>query len=175
MTGTGHCATATYPGHAPVPHRARRCGGAQHGAAAIEFALLFPIFFAVFYALVSYGLVLTLTQSLTAAAVEGVRAAVRVDRTAYPTETQYMDDGVTPAARSAVAATLAWMPQALKAKVLGDANSAVSVLPNGNEVTVVVQYAGYATDPLIPILVLPGIGAVPRVPADLVGRATGQL
>ncbi len=49
----------------------------QKGAVAIEFALLFPIFFLIFYAIVTYGLIFTAQQTLTLAAAEGARAAVR--------------------------------------------------------------------------------------------------
>lgn len=49
----------------------------QNGAAAIEFAILFPIFFLIFYAVVTYGLIFAAQQTLTLAAAEGARAAVR--------------------------------------------------------------------------------------------------
>ena len=49
----------------------------QKGAAAIEFAILFPIFFLIFYAVVTYGLIFAAQQTLTLAAAEGARAAVR--------------------------------------------------------------------------------------------------
>lgn len=49
----------------------------EQGAAAIEFAILFPIFFLVFYAVVTYGLIFAAQQTLTLAAAEGARAAVR--------------------------------------------------------------------------------------------------
>ena len=49
----------------------------QKGAAAIEFAIIFPIFFIVFYAVVTYGLIFVAQQTLTLAAAEGARAAVR--------------------------------------------------------------------------------------------------
>lgn len=43
----------------------------QNGAAAIEFAILFPIFFLIFYAVVTYGLIFVAQQTLTLAAAEG--------------------------------------------------------------------------------------------------------
>lgn len=54
--------------------KARR---AQRGNAAIEFALLFPVFFLVFYAIVTYSLVFATQHTLTLAAAEGARAALR--------------------------------------------------------------------------------------------------
>lgn len=49
----------------------------QKGAAAIEFAILFPVFFLIFYAIITYGLIFAAQQTLTLAAAEGARAAVR--------------------------------------------------------------------------------------------------
>ena len=49
----------------------------QKGAAAIEFAIIFPIFFLIFYAVVTYGLIFAAQQTITLAASEGARAAVR--------------------------------------------------------------------------------------------------
>ena len=53
------------------------CMKKEKGAAAIEFAIIFPIFFIVFYAVVTYGLIFAAQQTLTLAAAEGARAAVR--------------------------------------------------------------------------------------------------
>ena len=49
----------------------------EQGAAAVEFAILFPVFFLIFYAVVTYGLIFAAQQTLTLAAAEGARAAVR--------------------------------------------------------------------------------------------------
>jgi Flp pilus assembly protein TadG len=49
----------------------------QRGTAAIEFALIFPIFFIIFYAIVTYGLIFAAQQTLTLAGAEGARATVR--------------------------------------------------------------------------------------------------
>ena len=49
----------------------------QQGAAAIEFAIIFPIFFLIFYAIITYGLIFAVQQTVTLAAAEGARAAVR--------------------------------------------------------------------------------------------------
>lgn len=47
------------------------------GAVAIEFAIVFPVFFMIFYAIVTYGIIFATQQTLTLAAAEGARAAVR--------------------------------------------------------------------------------------------------
>jgi Flp pilus assembly protein TadG len=54
---------------------------AQRGAYAIEFALVFLIFFSLIYAIVSFGIFLTLRLSLQNAAEDGARAALRYQPT----------------------------------------------------------------------------------------------
>ena len=49
----------------------------ENGAAAIEFALVFPLFFLIFYAILTYGMIFVAQQSITLAAAEGARAALR--------------------------------------------------------------------------------------------------
>jgi hypothetical protein len=49
----------------------------QRGNTAIEFAIVFPLFFFVFYGIVTYSLIFVAQQSLTLAAEEGARAALR--------------------------------------------------------------------------------------------------
>jgi Flp pilus assembly protein TadG len=48
----------------------------QQGIAAIEFAILFPVFFLICYAIVTYSLLFVGQQTLTLAAEEGARSAV---------------------------------------------------------------------------------------------------
>ncbi|KAF1046396.1 TadE/TadG family type IV pilus assembly protein [Xylophilus sp.] len=61
-------------------HRACPPRRQQAGAAAVEFALLFPAFFLLFYGIITYGLIFTAQQTLTLAAAEGARAAVRYQK-----------------------------------------------------------------------------------------------
>jgi len=49
----------------------------QKGSAAIEFALVFPVFFVIFYGIITYGMIMIAQQSVTLAAAEGARAALR--------------------------------------------------------------------------------------------------
>jgi Flp pilus assembly protein TadG len=147
----------------------------ERGAVAIEFALLFVLFFALFYALVSYAIVLLLQSAFVHAAEEGARAAIAVDRLAYTSSASYFTDGVDPRARSTVGESLDWLPTKSKNKVLGSNNGAVQVSMAGNQLTVRVVYEGYTGDPLIPIITLPGIGQVPKMPDDIVGTAVIEL
>ncbi len=50
----------------------------QHGAVAIEFALLFLVFFAIAYAIIAYSLPFLLTLSFKQVSAEAARAAVQV-------------------------------------------------------------------------------------------------
>ena len=148
----------------------------QRGAAAIEFALLFIPMFALFYALVSYGLIMALMQGMTLAAEEGARAAIAVDRTAHADRDDYVNNGVIPRVRERVGSSLDWLPESLKARVLGVNNELVLVSLNADDVlSVTVRYSNYSDAPLIPTLQLPGIGAVPRVGELQPAQANIQL
>ncbi|MGH8499010.1 MAG: TadE/TadG family type IV pilus assembly protein, partial [Methylococcales bacterium] len=68
----------------PLRRNGSSSGQAQHGAAAIEFALLFIIFFAIFYGIVSYALPMLMIQAFHHAAAAGARAGVAVDPKAFP-------------------------------------------------------------------------------------------
>jgi len=147
----------------------------QKGAAAIEFALLFVLFFAVFYALVSYAIAMLLQESFQHAAEEGARSAIAVDNLAFASNSAYRS-GVEPRVRTTVGDSLSWLPAGVKTQVLGAANANVQLGWSGtNTLTVTVIYTGYTSNPLMPILTLPAIGQVPKLPADLAGRAVIEL
>lgn len=154
-------------------HRLRR---AQQGAAAIEFTFVFLIFFSFFYAMVSYGLVLLLLQGFSFAANEGARAAIAVDPTQYATREDYLDDGVKPRVQEVVTQTLNWLPAKAFNTAVGEGGSLVDVqISELGAIRVSIKYAGYPDDPLIPLLTVPGIGLVPRIPNDLVGESVIAL
>jgi Flp pilus assembly protein TadG len=147
---------------------------AQAGAAAIEFALLFVLFFVVFYALVSYGMAMLLKESFQHAAEEGARSAIAVDNLAFASTGAYQGQ-VNTRVRATVGNALAWLPSGIKNQVLGAANGNVQPTWSGSTLTVTVIYTGYTANPPIPVLTFPVIGQVPRLPADLVGRAVIEL
>lgn len=149
----------------------------QRGAAAIEFGLLFLLFFAVFYALVSYALPMLMMQAFHHAAMAGARAAVAVGRETFADATDYVDNGVVPAVRNTVGGRLTWLPAPAQDVVLGAGNGNVGVAFDEGTgiVTVRVSYDNYAANPLMPILNLPGIGPVPRLPANLTAEASLEL
>ena len=146
----------------PLSHS---CAHKQKGAAAIEFAAVFVIFFAVFYGLVSYSLPLLMMQSFNAAATEAVRRAVAIDpaTAGYQTVVQNL-------AASTVASQLTWMPTALAF----DASN-VSATYVGKILTVTITYPQAKLTSVLPVLVLPIIGQVPNLPANLIATASLQL
>ncbi len=145
----------------------------QSGAAAIEFALLFLLFFVLFYALVSYAFVFMLQNAFVHAAEEGARAAISVDPLAYTSNSNYINNGVTPEVRSTVGAALDWLPSKAKTHALGANNGNVQVSVSNNVLTVKIIYANYRSDPLLPLLNFPGFG--PIIPQSLQGRAILKL
>jgi Flp pilus assembly protein TadG len=128
-----------------------------------------------FYAMVSYAIVMMMQSAFVHAAEEGARAAIAVDRLAYADNQDYLSNGVDPRVRSVIGDSLNWLPAKPKDKVLGSGNSQVQLTMNGNQLSVRLVYSDYASDPLIPMLVLPIIGQIPKVPADLVGMAVIEL
>jgi Flp pilus assembly protein TadG len=125
---------------------------------AVEFALVFLLFFSLFYAIVAYGLVITLKQSLTLAAEEGARAAVQdaPDEATRLARAQTMANGV-----------LSWLPGGGITVSATAANCAAN--PATRCVTVAVNY-DYAGHPIVPALPLLGIA----IPANLAASATVQ-
>jgi len=138
----------------------------QKGAVAIEFAVVFVIFFAVFYGVVSYSLPFVLMQSFNHATAEAVRRSVAVD----PNTPGYATV-VQNTATSTLQQQLSWMPSALDL-VIGADTSAVYNTGNGT-LTVSVNYPTSKLNRVIPFLVLPGVGSVPNLPANL--SATSSL
>lgn len=143
--------------------------GKQKGAAAIEFALVFTIFFAVFYGLISYSLPLLLMQSFNQAAAEAVRQALSVDPiaagTAYGTQ-------VTDRAKNTVIEQLKWIPSSFQfspSYISSSYNGATTTL------TVAINYPTTNLYSVFPALVLPGIGTVPSLPANLSASSSLQF
>lgn len=147
----------------------------NRGVAAIEFALIFPVLFLMLYGLLTYSLIFAIQHSLSFAAAEGGRAAIRF--TSRNDALSVRTDAACAASQNA----LAWMSQ------LGIANHcAANAGPGGSGVSIAVTekscpaqapgslyclevsvaYA-YGAQPLIPVL-LP-------VPGQLTGRAFTQV
>jgi len=136
----------------------------QKGAVAIEFALVFVVFFAVFYGVVAYSLPLLLMQSFNQATSEAVRRSVALDPNTpnYPTAVVNLSNQV-------LAQQLQWIPSRFNLVPGVDTSSAYA----GGTLTVSVNYPSAKLAQVIPLLVLPGIGTVPSLPATL--RAQSSL
>lgn len=142
-------------------------GGREKGAVAIEFALVFVMFFAVFYGLLSYSLPMLMVQSFNQASSEAARRCVALD----PTSATY-DTDVTNLAKQVLEQQLAWLPGSLRFQYASDAT--VTLTP-GRLLTVNVHYDKAKITSAMPVLVLPLIGEVPRLPARLSAQASLQL
>lgn len=147
----------------------------SRGAAAIEFVLLFMIFFTFFYATVTYSLIFFLQTSFSHAANEGARSAISIDPQAFINDTAYLDAGIAPTVRSTVGAALSWLPAKARNQVLGTNNGNVEVTLANKVLTVRVIYRNYVSNPLIPLITIPGIGPIFSTPTDLQGRAVLRL
>lgn len=129
-------------------------GGRQRGAASIEFALVFPALFLIFYAIVTYGLIFSAQHTLSLAAAEGGRAALRYQRADDAGQALALR---ASAARDAAEAPLGWLQ-----RFGGDLHPVASTVTSAacpgvsglTCLTVRVDYA-YATAPLVPRLLLP--------------------
>jgi Flp pilus assembly protein TadG len=146
-------------------HARRR---ASRGSAAIEFAIVFPVFFLVLYAIVTYSMVFLTQQSLTAAAEEGARAAL-VWQSATTAGGALSARAGQACGRAA--SVVSWLPatatctNAISAAPSGCANN-----PNMDCIQVTLTYA-YGTNPLVPLLPLLNL----VVPSSLTGQATVQI
>ncbi|KAF3999543.1 TadE/TadG family type IV pilus assembly protein [Glaciimonas immobilis] len=142
----------------------------QRGVAAIEFALVFPIFFVLLYGIITYSLIFVAQQALTLAAEEGARAALRY--------------AATPAARGSNACIVAkqsvsWLGTGNVACTTAitppcSSASAAPCSPAGSTypIKVTVSYP-YAAQPLVPLL----LGSLMNVavPSTLGSSATVQI
>ena len=136
----------------------------QKGAAAIEFVAVFMVFFAVFYGLVSYALPMLMLQSFNQATSEAVRRCVALEPGSGGVVYETL-------ARQVIEQQLAWMPAALGFTATRHAR----VVLAGNLLTVSIDYPREQLTGVLPVLVLPFIGALPRLPAHLQAEASLQL
>ncbi|MFL1419775.1 TadE/TadG family type IV pilus assembly protein [Pseudomonas fildesensis] len=136
--------------------------GKQKGAVAIEFAVVFVIFFAVFYGLISYSLPLLLMQSFNHAAAEGVRRSVALD----PATPDYPNQLILRA-KSAAQAQLNWIPTTFQFLP-----EHITATYDGTTLSLQIKYPSAKLRGVLPVLVLPGIGAVPNLPTHLTAQSS---
>ncbi|MFL9907111.1 TadE/TadG family type IV pilus assembly protein [Paraburkholderia sp. RL17-337-BIB-A] len=134
----------------------------QRGSTAIEFAMIFPLFFVVLYGIITFSMIFVAQQSLTLAAEEGARAALRYQQSDNPTD-----------ALAARVNNVCPTVYGMLTKMVSTAGcSATSAACNTGMqcVNVIVTYS-YADHPLVPSL--PILGDV--LPTTLTSSATIQL
>lgn len=145
-------------------YRRNRLAQRQHGAVAIEFALLFALAFALFYGAVVYAVTFLLSQSFESAAAEGTRAAVAVDRDNPDNGNASCSgyaDCVSQEATDAALERLAFLPANLRERV------EIEPQIEGDTLQLLIIIRGYDAAPPLPPIPLPGLGSVPPLPANL--------
>lgn len=159
-----------------------RAGGQrrQSGAAAVEFAFVFPILFLLMYGTVIYSYVFVVQQSLHYAAQEAAEAAVKVDP-AVPAADALRQSN----ARAAAVQALAWMPVSQRDRVVGAAGELVGVTicaaasancpPDSDAITVTLNFQLMQPTPLFPVLSFYIVGNVPPLPEVLRASATARI
>jgi len=92
-----------------IPTRTPAPTAQQRGAAAVEFALVLPVFLLLFFGLVFFGVTFTLQHNLTHAAQIGARAGLIADPETLSTEDY--EAKMFELARNAAKEVLDWMPE----------------------------------------------------------------
>ncbi len=153
----------------------------RRGSAAIEFALIFPLFFAILYATVSYALVMLLQMGISNAASDGARAAIQlIDPLQYKPNT--FKTATEQRVTQAIKASLSWLAPAQVETIAANVLVDFSTDPgdgggsrDGIRINVKVQWLGYASAPLLPSIQLPLVGQVPALPQNITGSASMLL
>ncbi|MHB9798084.1 TadE/TadG family type IV pilus assembly protein [Pseudomonas sp. MT3] len=141
----------------------------QRGAVAIEFAAVFVLFFAVLYGLLGYCVPLLMLQAFNDAAASGARVAISVNPPGQSEDYQVL---LQEAVRKEVDHRLGWMPTDWHQGCFnGDYLGPLAREGDFTRIQVCVSYP-YAESPIVPLLSLPGIGTIPRLPAVLTARAS---
>jgi Flp pilus assembly protein TadG len=141
--------------------------GDERGMAAIEFALVFPMFFVVLYAIIAYGLIIAANQTLSLAAQEGGRAALRFEGETSLTQAYTLR---TSAACSTAQSLVSWLPAGGLSTRCSNAACTGTGATSMQCVTVTMSY-NYRGFPLVPNLPMMGFAT----PATLGAQVVVQL
>ena len=136
----------------------------QSGAAAVEFALIFPILLFVAYAGIVYSYVYLLQQSVNFAAQQGAQAAVSTVATSSTSGTTASRQSQ---ALQAVTNTLSWLPGTQKSLVSVPTSTPNCKVPAG---TFAVE-VDFPPGGLFPVFKLPIVGNIPVLPPLLIACA----
>lgn len=142
----------------------------QKGSTLIEMALVFPLFMAVSWAVVAYGLPFFMLQTMNHATEEAVRSALKADPLQGSAAYQAR---LISLAQSKVDEKLAGLPASMRIPLVRSVTiETIASLPT---LVVRLTYPNYDQNPVIPALVLPGIGRVPDLAGDLVAESRYRL
>ncbi|ADH85480.1 TadE/TadG family type IV pilus assembly protein [Desulfurivibrio alkaliphilus] len=150
----------------------------QRGAAAVEFALVFPLLFLFVYGIVNWGMILSLQNSMHYAAQAGARAALAAD----PRHEDYAEVLAALARQSAgVSLETAWQqwPAAWSELVLGSDYQQVEVVlstdaAESDWLLVRLTWPDYPQNALLPLLQF-GDWTIPPVPDQLTAQISLRL
>jgi len=147
----------------------------SRGAVAVEFALVFPILFLLVYGVVVYAYVFVLHESVNYAAQEAAIAAVAVRP-----ETPGYANAVTQRARATALAVLSWLPADQRERVLGSAGEKVEVVfrsdvDSTDAIQITLRFRLKEPRPLFPVINLPMVGDVPRLPEQITTQAVARI
>ncbi|SEQ88508.1 Flp pilus assembly protein TadG [Solimonas aquatica] len=152
----------------------------QAGAAALEFALVLPIFVAMLYGLINLGLVYYTQLAVSRAAEDGARAVDFLSNSSDYTSVKnevlnsLANSIVAPAASNGSYATRrSWLASNVLPQISVDSSlSCAGVAASGSlRVRVVYPYSTSAGTRLLPTITLPGVGSDIGVPSTLIGCA----
>lgn len=143
----------------------------ERGVATIEFALVFSLLFFVFWGIVSYTFPLLVLQTMNRAVSEATRVAAEES----PLQTEFVTIA-TAAASAELTQQLAWLPTGWRTpitqSVTFEPNPQCSLARPNCLLVIQLTYPNYLTNPIVPVLTLPGLGPVPRVPNNLIARTS---
>ncbi|MEK6806897.1 MAG: TadE family protein [Pseudomonadota bacterium] len=147
----------------------------SRGAVAVEFAFVFPILFLMVYGVVVYAYVFVLHESVNYATQEAAIAAVSV----LPKTPDY-NNAVTRRARAAALATLSWLPADQRERVLGSSGEKVEVVflsdvDGTDAIQITLRFRLKEPAPLFPVIQLPLVGDVPRLPDQITTQAVARI
>lgn len=141
----------------------------QAGAAAIEFAFIFPILLLLVYGAVVYGYVFFLSQSVNYAAQQAAEAAMSVDP-ADPDAVALRQQRIS----QTVARSMSWMSDGQRSQRLTICNS--GDCPQVDDtLTVTLRFNLSTPSRMFPVVQLPGMGSLPPLPDTLTASAAALM
>jgi hypothetical protein len=141
----------------------------QQGAAAIEFSFVFALLFGMFWAIISYAMPFFLYQTMSYAAADAARYALRAAQ-----ESDLEAPNLKALSKSNAELTLKkFLPTAFESKLNVSSSVKIISIPTSSgrsidlrELVIIIDYPNYNSNPLLPQLNLPGVGRIPNIPDD---------